>query len=294
MSSVSVVVRTYNEQKYLGQLLDGIARQDVAGIDVEVVVVDSGSSDETLEIARQHGARIVHINKDDFTFGRSLNVGCEAANGDFLVVVSGHCIPESKGWIAGLIAPLISGEASYSYGRQLGWSSSRFSEHQIFAKYYPDVDKLQDGDFFCNNANSALPKSVWREFRFDESLTGLEDMELGLRLVRSSRKIAYVASAAVYHVHEESWPRIRLRYEREAIALQSIMPQVHVGLIDFLRYYFSAVLFDFSVALQQRRLTRMAYEIVRFRFCQFWGTYRGNQEHRKVSSKMKERYFYPK
>ena len=102
------------------------------------------------------------------------------------------------------------------------------------------------------------------------------------------------AAAAVYHIHEETWSRVKTRYEREAIALQRIMPQVHVSMSDFLRYFTSAVFFDFAAALQEKSLSKYFAEIVAFRFCQFWGTYKGNHEHRKLSRDMKEQYFYPR
>lgn len=292
---VSVVIRTYNEEKYLCDLLKGIRGQSLEGHELEVVIVDSGSTDATLEIAESFKTRIVHIKKSEFTFGRSLNIGCDAATGDALVFVSGHCLPVNEHWIANLVKPLASGEASYSYGKQVGWgASSKYSECQLFKKYYPDVSRIQDKEFFCNNANSALLKAAWKTFPFDEELTGLEDMDLGLRLIRHGHKLAYVAEAPVYHIHEETWPRVKTRYEREAIALQQIMPQVHVGFSDFLRYFFSAVFYDFGAAIQDSKFFACAKEIVLFRFFQFWGTYRGNHEHRRLSNKMKEQYFYPK
>ncbi len=291
---VSVVIRTYNEQKYLTDLLKGILDQDLGGHELEIVLVDSGSTDRTLEIAGSFGARIVHIKKSDFTFGRSLNVGCEAATGQALVFVSGHCIPTNTHWIANLVAPFERGVASLSYGKQVGWGTSKFSECQLFKKYYPEVSRLQDKDFFCNNANSALLKSAWELFPFDEELTGLEDMDLGLRLIRHGHKIAYVADAPVYHIHEENWATLKNRYAREAIALQRIMPQVHVSFGDFLRYFFSAVFYDFGAAIQEKRLASTIQEIVFFRFFQFLGTYKGNHEHRRLSHEMKEQYFYPK
>lgn len=294
MTMISVVIRTLNEQEHLPALLEGISNQELDCLACEVIVVDSGSTDDTLIIAQQHGATIVNIRKADFTFGRSLNIGCAAARGDILVFISGHCIPCSTRWLADLVAPLLANTASYCYGRQLGWQSSYFSECQIFRKYFPDTDRLQTDDFFCNNANAALKKSVWTEFRFDESLTGLEDMELGQRLIRRGHRIAYVASAGVYHIHNESWSRIKTRYERESIALQHIMPQVHVDFSDFLRYFCSALFLDIGAALQERQLLSCLREIVLFRLCQFWGSYRGNHEHRKLSNEAKERYFYPK
>ena len=266
---ISVVIRTYNEEKYLAELLDAIRTQNTQGLLVETVIVDSGSTDSTLNIAQQFDAKIVHIRKEDFTFGRSLNIGCDAASGDALVFISGHCIPVLDSWLYDLVKPLKEQKASYSYGKQIGWHSSKYSENQLFKKYYPDHDKIQDKDFFCNNANSALLKSAWMQFKFDEELTGLEDMELALRLIRHGHKIAYCAAAAVYHIHEETWSRVKTRYEREAIALQRIMPQVHVSMSDFLRYFTSAVFFDFAAALQEKSLSKYFAEIVAFRFCQF-------------------------
>jgi rhamnosyltransferase len=292
--SVSVVIRTYNEARHLPALFEGIARQRLEGMPLETVVVDSGSEDRSVELGREFGARVVHIAKGDFTFGRSLNMGCEAARGDYLVFVSGHCVPASDEWVRNLVAPLASGTAAYAYGRQVGNEHSRFSECQLFRKYYPEASRIPTDGFFCNNANAALRRSVWERFRFDEDLTGLEDMELASRLVRDALKVAYVAEAPVLHLHDESWSRVRIRYEREAMALQRIMPQVHVSLLDFLRYFASAVVLDMSEALRQGVFLEHARDILMFRLMQFWGSYRGNHEHRKLSREMKEHYFYPK
>ena len=54
------------------------------------------------------------------------------------------------------------------------------------------------------------------------------------------------------------------------------------------------VLHDFGVALEQRALMKNAAEVIAFRWMQFWGTYRGNLEHRKISAQQREEYFYPK
>lgn len=83
--------------------------------------------------------------------------------------------------------------------------------------------------FFCNNANSALKTSAWKEYRFAEDLTGLEDMFFAKQLTLDGKKIGYVAEAPVYHIHDESWRQIRLRYEREAVALQRIIPELQLG-----------------------------------------------------------------
>jgi len=291
----SIIIRTYNEAKHLAELLDGIARQSLPREHFEVIVVDSGSTDNTLDITSGHSVstRIVHIRKEEFSFGRSLNVGSEQAKGRVLVFISGHCIPADPGWLERLIAPIEEERAVYSYGRQIGNGASRFSECQLFRKYFPETSRIPQDGFFCNNANAALCREAWNDYRFDDDLTGLEDMEMAKRLVDDGGVVAYVAEAPVYHLHDENWHKVRLRYQREAIALQRIMPQVHVSFADFVRYFWSAVMVDSAAAFQQRCLVTRFPEIFLFRLMQYWGTYRGNHEHRKLSRKAKEEYFYP-
>jgi glycosyltransferase involved in cell wall biosynthesis len=94
---LSLVVRTLNEARYLPELLQMVAAQALApGFSAETVLIDSGSTDGTLQIAQDHGCVITHIRREEFSFGRSLNRGCEAASGDVLVFVSGHCVPTSE------------------------------------------------------------------------------------------------------------------------------------------------------------------------------------------------------
>ena len=124
---ISIIIRTLNEERYLPQLLDGIYTQ-VVEIAFEVILIDSGSTDNTVSIADDYGCRILTISREEFSFGRSLNWGCNAAKGSFLVFVSGHCIPVNEYWLATLIAPLQDGLAEYTYGRQLAGSHSCWSE----------------------------------------------------------------------------------------------------------------------------------------------------------------------
>lgn len=290
---ISVVVRTFNEERHLGDLLERIGRQNTKGLTTEVVLVDSGSTDRTVPIAEAHGCHIERISKSDFTFGRSLNVGCACASGDVLVFVSGHCLPIGDQWLMDLCAPLLEGKAQYAYGRQLGGSSTRWSEHRIFAKYYPERSGNPQDGFFCNNANAALLRDTWASLRFDEELTGLEDMELAKRLVESGGRVAYVAQAGVLHLHDERWSQVRRRFEREAIALRAIMPQVHVGVWDTARYIVHSVWGDLRARPARSERGSHLLEILLYRWNQYVGSWRGNREHRKLSRAQKEAYFYP-
>jgi rhamnosyltransferase len=290
----SVIIRTYNEEKYLDKLLTQLSLQETKFVDLEVVVVDSGSTDDTVLIAKKHNCRITHIDKSNFTFGRSLNIGCEFAKGDFLLFVSGHCIPVGTGWLDTMCKPLIDGVVCYSYGRQEGKDTTKYSERKHFEKWFPAYPKLPQEGYFCNNANAAITREAWQRFKYDEDLTGLEDMHLAKLLVEVGEEIGYVSAASVYHIHDETWRQVRVRYEREAYALNQIMPQVNFTISDFVRFFISAVMSDIASAIQEKVLLSKMSEIILFRFCHYWGTYKGNHVQRQLSAKQKHNYFYPK
>lgn len=290
---VSVVIRTLNEAKYLESLLLGIEKQQTHGMRVEVVIVDSGSTDNTVAIAQSHGCHIEYIKKSDFSFGRSLNQGCRVASGEILVIISGHCVPYDENWLQNLCRPIQVGLANYCYGKQIGGAENYFSEHRIFEKYYPNHSQQPQKGFFCNNANSAIHRAVWEKFGFDEEITGLEDMELAQRLVQDGGKIAYCADAVVYHHHTETWVQVRRRFEREAIALKKIMPQLHVNLFDTLHYIVFSCFKDIIALTPQEFSLKSIKFIFLYRLNQYLGSWRGNHEHRQLSRSQKEKYFYP-
>lgn len=289
----SIVIRTLNEAEHLPDLLKMIARQRISGLDVETVLIDSGSTDGTVQIAQEHGARITTISKAEFSFGRSLNRGCAFSTGDILVFISGHCVPVDDDWLRRLCQPLMDGKVAYSYGRQIGDDDSNFSERCIFARYFPDQSSIPQEGIFCNNANSALLRSAWEKHPFDEELTGLEDMDLAKRLVAQNMKIGYVADAAVFHHHNESWPQIRRRFEREALALRSIMPEVHLSRLDVMRYVITSTIGDWRAARLNGVTSTSRMDMLRYRWNQYLGSFKGNNEHRRLSRKAKERFFYP-
>ena len=295
----SIVIRTYNEARWLGEVLEGIAAQ-TGGVNYETVLIDSGSTDGTVDIASAHGCRIETIAKADFTFGRSLNQGCAASRGKALVFLSGHCIPASSDWLVRLIEPVLDGRVSYTYGRQIGRVGvSKFSEEMLFRKYFPEVSAIPQEGFFCNNANAALSAKVWAENPFDEEITGLEDMMLAKSLTAKGHAVGYVAEAPVFHLHEEKWSQVMTRYEREAVAMQQIMPELHVGFVDFMRYVAIGASLDWHEAVasgrtKKRSEIKLAIEIALFRFNQYWGTYRGANDHRRLLRERKDRYYYPR
>ena len=108
------------------------------------------------------------------------------------------------------------------------------------------------------------------------------------------KRLSDLDSSVLEKLVTNSFAEVKRRYEREAIALQHIMPEIHITFGDFLRYFVSALHLDFRVLLRSPSQLGQLSEIVLYRLMQFWGSYRGNHEHRQLSQKRKELYFYPR
>ena len=207
----SIIIRAYNEAQHIERLLTGIRQQTLDGKpvqNIEVILVDSGSSDGTVEIASHFKApfpiQIVHIQPEEFTFGRSVNLGIQHAQNPWIVIASAHVYPVYPDWLERLLAPFSNEQVVLTYGKQRGNHLSHFSEQQIFAHLYPEQSQLHQTHPFCNNANAAIRRSTWEEHPYDESLSGLEDLEWANWAAQKGYAISYVAEAEIVHVHQES------------------------------------------------------------------------------------------
>lgn len=287
----SIIIRAYNEAEHIGRLLHGLMQQDYP--DFEIILVDSGSTDDTTFIAEAYGAKVVHINNEEFSFGRALNVGCRNATGELLVFVSAHVYPLYRSWLARLVAPFSDPRVLLSYGKQRGNHINKFSEHQIFAKWFSETSICPQPTHFCNNANCAVRRTAWENQPYDEVLTGLEDLAWAKEVQRRGGFIAYVAEAPIIHVHDETYDRIRNRYRREAIAMRTIQPGMRFGFLDMIFFILSNVLSDCIAAVRERRLLRDFGSILLFRFNQFYGTWRGHCGSCEVTADLRRRFYFP-
>jgi glycosyltransferase involved in cell wall biosynthesis len=289
--SVGIVIRTLNEAEHLGRLFTGIEQQTLKP--EQVVVVDSGSRDTTVDIARGHGAEVVTIEPQDFSFGRSLNDGCAALDTDVIVIVSAHTYPVRDSWLRLLAEPFTDEAVAVAYGRQVGDVRTTFSELRLMQRWFPAQSTPRQSHPFCNNANAAVRRSDWERLRYDEDLTGLEDLDFARRALAEGRALSYVASASVVHVHTESWDRLRNRYRREAIAHRRIFADQRMSAREAISLGLRNIVADYASALRQHRLARNLVAIPRFQSAQFIGAYQGFSQVGEVTADLKRHFYFP-
>jgi glycosyltransferase involved in cell wall biosynthesis len=289
--AVSIVIRSFNEEQHLGNLLKSIAQQNFR--DFEVVLVDSGSTDQTLQIAKQYSVRIENILPKEFTFGRSLNQGIRVSRGEIVVIASAHVLPLSENWLTAIVEPFDDKLVAMSYGKQRGGKGSQYSENQHWRNWFPEQSDLDQSSNFSNNANSAIRRNIWEIQPFDEDLTGLEDIAWSSWAKSKEYKIAYVAEAEVAHLHGESADQIINRYQREAFALKQILPESRFTFWHFLTHFTRKSIEDIVQARSEGKLFKTFFSILGYRRRQYWGTYLGYRKNVSLGADDKMKFYYP-
>lgn len=287
----AIVIRAFNEEAHIGRLLTGIQHQTVQPDDV--ILVDSGSTDATVSIAEAFGAEIVPIARDEFSFGRALNKGIAACDADIAVLASAHVYPIFDDWLEQLLEPFADHHVGLTFGRQTVPMDGRFSERRLLEQWFPMESRVERGNPFCNNANAAVRRELWRQQPYDEMLTGLEDLAWAKGIIERGACLAYVAEAPVVHVHDEDYRQVMNRYRREAIAHKMIYPEQDLDTASAIRLCASNIARDLVVARRRGELVAHLPDIVGFRIAQFYGTLQGFSQSGPVTEVLKRRFYYP-
>ena len=194
---VSIIIRSKNEEKWIDSCLRSIFNQKFKNF--EVLLIDNFSKDNTKEIATKYEVKVLNIKK--YKPGLAINKGVIKSSGSILVILSAHCIPTNNNWLSNLIKPLKDKNIAGVYGRQEPLSySSDIDKRDLINTF--GLDKIvQKKDPFFHNANSALLKSIWKKFKFNEKVDSLEDRVWGQNVIDAGYKIIYEPQSSVYHYH---------------------------------------------------------------------------------------------
>ena len=207
---ISVIIPTWNGAADLEACLSAIERQ-VIGDAVEILVTDSSSTDDTVAVARRHGADVTVIPKADFDHAGTRNAAVRRSKGEILVFLSQDAIPASDAWLARLVARLRDDpKVAGVYGRQLPKPGCLPAEAYFLGFLYgseprtqraaTQADLTMDTTLF-SNANSAVRRDVWEVHQFPERLIMSEDQHWARRVLLDGWEIRYEPTAAVLHSH---------------------------------------------------------------------------------------------
>jgi len=218
----SIIIRTKNEERWITQCLHGVFEQEYK--DYEVILVDNESEDKTLEKAGQFKlAKVVKCT--EYLPGKALNIGIRESKGDYIVCLSGHCIPVNAKWLGNLLKGLDDRKVAGVYGRQEPMSFTPDSDKRDLTLVFGLDRKIQEKDSFFHNANSAMRKETWQKYPFDEGVTNIEDRVWAKRVLEQGYKIVYEPEASVYHyhgIHQNS-------NEQRCANVVKIMEKLHTG-----------------------------------------------------------------
>jgi rhamnosyltransferase len=206
-TTISCVIRTYNEAKYIGILIETLKRQKYSDGEVEIIVIDSGSTDSTVEIARSFDVNLIEIPKVEFNYSRTLNLGIEHSMGDFIVILSAHSMPCKNDWLYRMITHFEDKKVAGVYCRQVPWHDAGWYEVLRVSNMFGNTSRIyrkenRDVDFFFSNAASCIRRSVWQEHPF--IMSAAEDQEWADWALRKGYEILYDAEAMVYHSHTDN------------------------------------------------------------------------------------------
>ncbi len=209
--TVSVVIPTKNGGSEFQRCLRSIREQQLDD-EVEIVVVDSGSDDDTIAIALEHGATVFEIPPSEFTHGRARNRGVSRSTGDVLVFLSQDAIPVGGAWLERLTRPLAERpELAGVYGRQLAHPDARPPEKFFLDFLYGPRPRIQRASHagelsmettLFSNVNAAIPRWACERFPFAEDIIMSEDQDWSRRVLLAGSALAYEPEACVRHSHD--------------------------------------------------------------------------------------------
>tara|TARA_S200002703_G_scaffold92235_1_gene79715 strand:- start:213 stop:863 length:651 start_codon:yes stop_codon:yes gene_type:complete len=208
MDNISVIVRSRNEEQHIGFCLQSIT--DFIG-KPEIILVDNESKDDTIRIVNSfeyHDVKKLNITNNDYTPGKSLNMGISKASGDYVIILSAHCQITSLN-LKELISKLEQDSVTAVWGKQIPiMHGKRIGRRYMWSNFKdkPQTNyfcKAEDRYFF-HNAFSFFKTEVLRENPFDEKYAGKEDRYWAIDMINSGNNILYDSNSVVNHFYTKN------------------------------------------------------------------------------------------
>ncbi len=214
---ISIIIRVRNAEEDLRVCIASVKMQDLYEEGrIEIIVVDNESDDNTLSVADQCGAKIVHISRDEFSWGGALNKGIDFARGAIIVNLSADAWLVNRTCIRAMVNVLENKAVAAVYGRQIPKKDAPVDERIRLKKQFPDVAKIFDlstpgvspsgQGMIVSNTFAAIRKELWQKTHYREHVAGEEGF-WSYEMIQQGRLICYEPKAVVFHSHNDSFFR---------------------------------------------------------------------------------------
>jgi len=215
---IGVVIRVKNEGDSLKKCITMLRSQNIP---TEIIVVDSNSSDNTMDVCNQYKCNVVQCC-EPFSFGKALNLGIEQSKMDFVCLLSAHCFPVGNHFLFNMWSNFNDERVAGVYARQIPHQLTNPVEYRNFLHIYGFERIVQVKNPQFNNGASMIRKSVWNRIRFDDKVIAQEDILWAKHVIDKGYRIVYEPSSVVEHLHNEDVVHTISRYEKETRALKGM------------------------------------------------------------------------
>lgn len=231
--TVSVVIPVFNGEELLEEVLTAVAAQDLDE-DVETLVIDSGSSDRSVEIARKAGAKLIEIPNSEFQHGRTRNLGVERTCGRLIAFLTQDATPATRRWLAEYVKVFDADpRIGAAYGPHLPRADANPLMARLLTEFFAEMSPSGETVVhergaidFLSNSNSCIRRKLWEELPFPE-LPYAEDRALGAALLEAGWKKAFVPTAGAVHSHNYTLAESSRRWFDEYRGLRHAVGEKH-------------------------------------------------------------------
>lgn len=224
---VTIFIPTKNAGSEFRITLNKVFDQTVKNI--ELIIIDSGSRDKTLDIAECYPAKIIEIEPETFGHGKTRNLALEYASADFIVFLSQDAIPYDEYWLSNLLKNFDEDNIAAVFSRQLPRKEAKQLQRFFYQYYFPDSkisrpqrDFNSSQNRFFSNVSSCVKRGVLEKYPFDETILTTEDQEWAHRIIKKGFKTIYEPESIVIHSHNHGLAKTFKGYFDSAFALSGI------------------------------------------------------------------------
>ena len=293
---VTVVMRSYNDAKLLPRTLAALDRQQ--GVLIELIVIESASTDNSLEILEKYGPdQLICLKPGEYHSSRVLNKGISLATTELVALINSDAILESDECLLDM-AKAIRGDMKCAgvFARQsVRADANAMTKLDYEIAFAGDRSQLGTGASWMSLVVSMIRWSAWDELPFDNRVTYAEDAVWSHHIQELGWHIRYVGGASAEHSHNYSWHQRYKRAYGDAEALAAIrgQPPARTSIGGFWKPYIKRVAKD-SLRCVKMGMPHQAWKVPFHRWPQLWGAWHGQTDGWKRMCRSKDQLKAPK